>query len=90
MRGIELLGMKVTDKVTGFKGVVTSMCYDLYGCVQAVVSPPLGKDGKKEPGLWFDMHRLKVTGKKAVMAVPDFGVVKGPAEKPSRGAYGTD
>ena len=82
MRAMELLGMKVVDKVTGFKGVVTSVSYDLYGCVQAVVSPPIDKEGKRGDGRWFDTHRLKITSKKPVMPIPDFVEIKGPAEKP--------
>ena len=33
----ELLGYKVKDSVTGFTGVVTSISFELYGCVQALV-----------------------------------------------------
>lgn len=85
---IGMLGMKAVDKVTGYRGVVSSICFDLYGCVQAVVTPVAGKDGKKEKGHWFDVRRLLVTGKKRVMPLPnyDLGYVaegrKGAAEKP--------
>jgi hypothetical protein len=34
---LKLLGTKVRDVVTGFVGIVTSVSFDLYGCVQAVV-----------------------------------------------------
>jgi hypothetical protein len=83
-----LLGLKVTDKVTGFDGVVTSIAFDLYGCIQAIVTPGEGKDGKQEDSRWFDVQRLTVTGKEPVMQLPnyEFGYVaegrKGPAEKP--------
>ncbi len=85
---LDLLGMKVKDKVTGYKGVVVSIGFDLYGCIQAIVAPLAGDDGKQESGGWFDVNRLKVTGKKPVMEVPnfEFGPVaeglKGPAIKP--------
>lgn len=89
----ELLGFPVTDKVTGFKGVVTSICFDLYGCIQAAVSPGMKPD-KSGLGdaLWFDVARLNVTGK-AVMERPSFDWSgpavaqgqKGPAAKPSAG-----
>lgn len=68
----ELLGRKATDAVTGFQGVITTLSFDLYGCVQAVVTPSVDKDGKIKDGQWFDVTRLKLTGKKAVMNVPDF------------------
>lgn len=82
MEGLELLGMKVEDKVTGTRGVVTSICYDLFGCVQAVINQGIDKDGKALDSHWFDIERLEVTSKEPVMTVPNFGEVKGPAEKP--------
>jgi hypothetical protein len=88
---LELLGKKVEDRVTGFKGVVASVSFDLYGCIQAVVNPGMGKDGKLGEQTWFDIARLKVMSDKPVMAPPDFivGVIadgkSGPAEKPQFG-----
>ena len=86
---LDMLGMKVVDRVTGMRGVVSSISFDLYGCIQAIVVPPVDDDGKLPGGKWFDVARLKVTGKKRVMDVPDFeGVIpvsegrKGPADKP--------
>lgn len=84
---IELLGIKATDAVTGFEGVITTMSFDLYGCVQAVVTPPIDKDGKLKDGKWFDVTRLKLSDEPPVMELPDFdkGYVaegrKGAAEK---------
>jgi len=43
---LSLLGLKVKDKVTGYTGVVASIGFDLYGCVQAIVNPGMDKDGK--------------------------------------------
>ena len=83
---IKLLGLKVRDEVTGFEGVVSSISFDLYGCVQAVVTPPVDKDGKDRSGAWFDVSRLVVVDSKPVMDVPEFDsdiVAHGPAEKPS-------
>ena len=84
---MKLLGFKVVDKVTGFDGVVTSMTFDLYGCIQAVVTP-YANGPKLEDSRYFDVTRLTVKGKKPVMKLPDFesGYVadgkKGPADKP--------
>jgi len=36
---LDLLGHKVKDKVSDFQGVVISMSFDLYGCIQADVRP---------------------------------------------------
>ena len=45
---LNYLGLKAKDKVTGFEGVVTAICFDLYGCVQAIITPPSGEKGKQE------------------------------------------
>ena len=81
---LKLLGLKVRDGVTGVEGVVTSVCFDLYGCVQVAVQPRGTKDGKLEDGRWFDEKRIKVLDKKPVMDVPTFDVIPGPAVKPHR------
>ena len=80
------LGMRVRDRVTGFQGVVTSCCFDLYGCVQACIAPSASGD-KLESGFWFDVKRLESLSEERVMDLPDFdlayGEEKGPASKPS-------
>ncbi len=68
----ELLGRHVTDCVTGFEGVVTSVCFDLFGCIQAIVTPEVSTEGKKDEGYWFDVNRLIVATSGVVMSVPDF------------------
>ena len=57
---VDTLGFKAKDKVTGYKGVVSSVSFDLYGCIQVVLTPPCGKDGKQEDGRWFDIQRIEV------------------------------
>ena len=69
---LELLGLKVKDSVTGFKGVVTSVSFELYGCVQAIVQPETNKEGKIPDSRWFDVTRLITTKPKPVMEQPDF------------------
>lgn len=88
----DTLGYKVEDKVTGFKGVVTSISFDLYGCIQSAVDPGLDNDGKTMASRWFDIARLKITSEKLVMDQPDFDIArsisegkKGAAEKPIHG-----
>jgi len=71
-RHIELLGLRAKDAVTGFSGVITSISFDLYGCVQAVVSPKVGDNSDLKDGQWFDVTRLKITSKKRVIPLPDF------------------
>jgi hypothetical protein len=83
---MEWLGYKVEDVVTGFAGVATSLSFDLYGCVQVVVTPPVDGKGVVPDGRWFDITRLKRTSGAPVMAVPTFEKFNapGPAEKPAR------
>lgn len=89
-RHIELLGCKAEDKVTGFKGTIDSICFDLYGCVQASLKPSIDSEGRIPDGYWVDITRLKVG--KRVMAVPNYyeGYIaegkKGAADKPMRRA----
>lgn len=71
---LKLLGFKVSDAVTGFSGVVTSITFDLYGCVQALVTPPREEKSESQ---WFDTKRLAVKSKTPVMIVPTFDAVPG-------------
>lgn len=58
-----LLGRKVKDRITGFAGVVTGYVYYISGCNQALVVPPVGKDGKNADSNWFDVQRLEIDAK---------------------------
>jgi hypothetical protein len=68
---MKFLGLKVQDKVTGFTGIVSTMSFDLYGCIQAWISP-MAKDGELKEGRWFDVTRLDVLDNKPVMELPDY------------------
>ena len=87
---LHLLGHEVQDKVSDFKGVVISISFDLYGCVQADVRAKELEDGKLRGGVWLDVARLKVLSKKPLMEQPNFewGDVaegkKGPANLPEK------
>lgn len=84
-KSFELLGRPVKDVVTGVSGICDSICFDLYGCIQACVRPQGTSDkGESLPAHWYDVKRLAATGA-AVMATPDFTKPEiGPADKPSR------
>ena len=85
---LNMLGLKVKDRVTGRRGVVTSICFDLYGCVQGLLHPGLDKDGNQMDTAWYDIARLEVEDRVQVMEQPVFVMQsadigdKGPAEKP--------
>lgn len=62
------LGYEATDRVTRFSGVITTVSFDLYGCIQAILTP---KFDSKEESKWFDISRLEISNKK-VMESPDY------------------
>jgi len=86
---LDMLGLDVEDRVTGFKGVVTSISFDLFGCIQAVVNPGTDKEGKVRDSHYFDVNRLEILSHTPVMRLPDFDLGPiaegrhGPAEKPA-------
>lgn len=85
------LGLRAKDRVTDLEGVVVSISFDLYGCVQAVLNPGLDKDGKQREQTWYDIARLVMVNDTPVMRPPDYHNsaspvaqgLKGPAEKPA-------
>jgi len=85
---LKILGHKVECRVTGLKGIASSICFDLYGCIQVAVTPMANKDGKLDSGHWLDISRLKKTSAKPVMQIPNYewGIQaegrQGCAEKP--------
>ena len=89
---LDLLGHKVKDRVSDFEGVVISMSFDLYGCIQADVRPMelTKEDGKIKSGVWLDVQRLIVISKKPLMCQPNYkwGEIaegkKGPAHLPPK------
>lgn len=78
---VNLLGKKAKDKITGREGLITSVSFDLYGCVQAVLTPPLKADGGYGELHWFDVSRLDITDHNRVMEVPNFEVTAPPAPR---------
>jgi len=52
------LGEKVKDKVTGFKGTITSRIEYLNGCRQYCVEPKVGKEGKMQKAQYVDEGQL--------------------------------
>ena len=87
---LDMLGLRVEDRVTGFKGVIATVGFDLYGCIQAVVNPGIGTDGKLQDSQWFDIGRLWILNPEPVMPIPEFDWTpqvlseggKGPADRP--------
>lgn len=66
-------GKKCRDRVTGFEGVGSSICFDLYGCVQTALCPPAVKDAPEQPkSCWYDNNRLICLDDTPVMDLPKF------------------
>lgn len=87
---LEWLGYQVKDKVTGFTGVASSIGIDLYGCVQAIVTPPYVVDEKtgsrrQDDSRWFDLTRLERQGSARVMEriIPRAESTPGGFDKPT-------
>lgn len=67
---LDLLGTVQQDKVTGFKGVVMSVAFDVTGLVTVLVQEQSGEFSHSE---WFDIKRVKpADGYDRVMEVPSF------------------
>jgi hypothetical protein len=82
---LNLLGLTVRDKITGVEGIVDSICFDLYGCVQASVRRGLDKDGKVIDSHWYDVKRLDIKSTVHAMELPDFSLPEiGAADKPTQ------
>lgn len=88
---LDLLGHKTKDRMSDYEGVVISISFDLYGCIQADVRPTtLDDKGQLKQGIWLDVSRLRIITKKPLMDVPNFkwGEVakgkKGPANLPTK------
>lgn len=76
---LKLLGLRGKDKVTSFDGVISSVCFDVYGCVQVCLTPPVNKEGKLNESYWFDVKRVEVSAER-VMNPPAFASVKAGTE----------
>ena len=58
---INTLGLEAKDMISGFTGVISTVGFDVNGCVQAYLSPKIEKDGKLRDGAWFDFARLNLS-----------------------------
>lgn len=86
MKGLNWLGLKVYDAVTGFEGIATSVSFDLYGCVCVLVTPRAEQRKEKiedaiGKSVWFDEKRIRLatTGVLRAMDAPKFEAYEKPA-----------
>lgn len=80
---LDLLGRNIEDRITRMKGVVSSVSFDLQGCVQALISPGVLADGKLGDSYWLDVSRLEIRGGR-VMEPQQFDINKDPENKPTK------
>jgi len=89
LKHLELLGFRARDKITGAEGVVDTVSFDLYGCIQGSLNTGLKYDGERKPNYWFDIARLERVDDDRIMEPPNFiqGEIAegkmGPADKPT-------
>jgi hypothetical protein len=57
---MNMLGSNVTDRVIGFRAVVTGVVEYLTGCNPALVPPPMKEDGTLPEAQWFVVQRLAI------------------------------
>lgn len=88
---LRFLGFKCRDKITGFEGVGSSVCFDLYGCIQTSLTPPHKEGAEKfNAGHWFDNNRLEIVPDTVRIMEPQFRLTPpaedrpGPADRPAR------
>lgn len=69
---ISKLGMTGQDRVSGVVGVITSVDFDLYGCIQYLITPKAKETGESVDSRWCDVTRIVVEDETRVMPMPDF------------------
>lgn len=83
----DTLGRKATDKITGVDGVITSLSFDLYGCITCILTPHIKDNDKNIEAKWYDIQRLDIDYNDKVMHSPDFlGIAVVPSNF-SQGGY---
>lgn len=78
----KILGYLVKDTVTNRQGIVTSISFDLSGCVQGLVTPVCDREGKTGDSYWIDTKRLVPLAKTPVMSPPSFKIIPGGQDLP--------
>ncbi len=79
---MSLLGHTVTDRITGFTGVVTGHVDYITGCSQVLVAPKT-RDGAAVASEWFGVQRVAVDHDVAPIAL-DNGATPGCDRAPPR------
>lgn len=57
-------GDEVTEKITGFTGIITGTCFYLTGCNQYLITAKSESANKEPIALWYDEGRIELVGNK--------------------------
>jgi hypothetical protein len=80
---LSLLGHRVRDLITNFEGVVSSVSFDISGCIQAYVIAAMPNDKQElTKGGWFDTKRLLTLSEMPLADQPSFVDVPGGQDLP--------
>lgn len=65
---VNLLGYEGKDRITKQSGVISSIAFDLYGCIQVLLTPLKVENNTdiKVQG-WFDINRIEIKKGKKIM-----------------------
>ena len=77
-----MLGCTYKDRVTGFSGVCTGICFYLTGCNQVLLTPKAKEGGDYVESRWLDIQRLEYVDEPKITL--DNSVSPGFGETPSR------
>jgi len=72
LKHMEKKKKKGRDKITGVEGVVTSIAFDLFGCIQIVLTLPATKEGKSGDSYLMDIARIEIVDHQRAMELPPF------------------
>ena len=71
MKAKEILGKKVKDRITGFKGIAIGYAQHYTGCDTVGIKPQELHDGKPIEAIYFDIMRVEILEEKVSEVVPD-------------------
>ena len=74
---LKLMGYECEDRITGYKGIATSISFDLYGTIEMTLTPKTQEEKEARWGQWFHASRIKKISENPVMDVHDFNFTVG-------------
>jgi len=69
---VNKLGFPAKDILTGMTGVISSISFDINGCIQGWIQPSMKEDKTVPEGKWIDVARLELTSETPVIRSPNY------------------